>query len=240
METSTIRSGGIQYVKNFLDPKMALKEFGVLSFLFGKGISVPKPNFLNANNTSFAMQYIQGEKISGTEDELEPILKTMAKYHSIGAKDIKKYLKWFLPSYLDEGKLYSNKLGLNGNFKKMYKKMYDLSDCLVHNDLMDKNLMNDGKNIYFIDWGSAIYGMPQTDLVRIITTFGKLDTPYEETIKQKYNELNPTKNFEEKYSLAKDFQEIKLVAKAMDFATSPENKKEVQKSIELIREKLKC
>ena len=230
MEKNTKKLMGIEtYTKPFDKKKMAIKEFEILSWAYENGLYVPKVISDSVHKVisptdgkphwGFSMQLIKPE-IELTDDNLKKLLETCVELHSL---KVPGHIKNILRKYSDEGKVYAEILGLNGDFKYHLKHMDSISRCLVHNDLVKVNLAGNGK-IAPLDFGEAIYGIPQTDVVRALYTFKKLDNSEEKNIidfyKQLYLKSNPDKKekFDIELGLAKSYQFVKFAAGCLNLS----------------------
>ncbi|MEM2956495.1 MAG: phosphotransferase [Candidatus Pacearchaeota archaeon] len=147
------------------------------------------------------------------ENTLEKIIDNIVAYHSIPLnKRIKKLIE-----KSDYWKEYES-FGFTQKFdyKNISDKLNANRSGLTHGDLHFSNIiLKKNGDLWIIDWSRAMYGVPQTDLARIIFSFGWENNAEKENkaIEMLYSKLSINQNFEkfkEIYSLARIHEYIKL------------------------------
>jgi thiamine kinase-like enzyme len=136
------------------------------------------PKLLYANDGAMVCEFIEGKGlvIEDGKDKLilERIAQSLRRLHLGGAKGITHVfdLAKFLPDYLERVPPGS----LPGEDRDILVRIIGSipnlpSESLIHSDLIPNNFLDDGENMWIIDWEYAGLGHPAIDLAMIVSNF---------------------------------------------------------------------
>ena len=190
---------------NFKAGSMLIEDFGNLSF--HKVLLKKKNKFSTYKQLINLLLKIQTIKpkphIKSIKKKMHLINKYTEKYLH---KESDLFLKWYLPTIVNEKKIPNLKSKIKKILSKIYKKINFPNSHFVHRDFHVQNLMKIGRKIGVIDSQDALIGNPAYDLVSLIddvriTTSKKL----KQQILNYYLKRAPGVNKHNAKSFLKDF-----------------------------------